>query len=525
MSQLSFSFETPSVLLSPDEIYDLADDRELLRRLKEDERLERKPAGLHARALGEYICMWSNTAPHGGLIAIGIGDKGLMSGCHKLTQEQINTIFKAGFVFCSEARTQYKKVAVLADDGSSSFVILIRVFYREDKVVLDSAGNAYVRVADEKHKLSSDETRELQIDKGQLDFEQELSILSYPEDFNLALVRRFTDGLKRVRQPLEDHSDIDLLEHRHLGRFRDGCFVPNNACVLLFGKNPLGQFPGCKVRFLRVEGEVELSGEEYNIVKDHCIEGPIPQLVEESASFIDSQLREFSRLGSDGKFFSATEYPRPAWYEALVNACVHRSYGLRNMNIFVKMFDDKLVIDSPGGFPPSITPKNIYGAHHPRNPHMIDAMFYLSLAKEHGEGTRRMRDTMEKMKLPLPEFKQTETGTGATSVRVTLRNNVKQRKFWIDSDVTHILGESLARTLTSDDERRIINFIGEHGKMNVSECLRLIPTLPKWHAAKRLLESMRLKGLLVHKHSATVARDAHAYYILPASISPQARRT
>jgi hypothetical protein len=33
---------------------------------------------------------------------------------------------------------------------------------------------------------------------------------------------------------------------------------------------------------------------------------------------------------------------------ALVNACVHRSYGLTNMNIFVKMFDDKLVIEIPG---------------------------------------------------------------------------------------------------------------------------------------------------------------------------------
>ena len=70
---------------------------------------------------------------------------------------------------------------------------------------------------------------------------------------------------------------------------------------------------------------------------------------------IGSQLREFTRLESDGKFYTASEYPQDAWYEAVVTACVHRSYNLKNMNIFVKMFDDRLVVESPGGFPPLVT--------------------------------------------------------------------------------------------------------------------------------------------------------------------------
>ena len=51
---------------------------------------------------------------------------------------------------------------------------------------------------------------------------------------------------------------------------------------------------------------------------------------------------------------------KKAWYEALVNACVHRSYNLKNMNIFIRMFDDRLEIESPGGFPPLVTPENIF---------------------------------------------------------------------------------------------------------------------------------------------------------------------
>ncbi|MBZ5622732.1 MAG: hypothetical protein LAQ69_28960 [Acidobacteriia bacterium] len=183
------------------------------------------------------------------------------------------------------------------------------------------------------------------------------------------------------------------------------------------------------------------------------------------------------------------------------------------MNIFVKMFDDKIVIESPGGFPPSITPQNIYGAHHPRNPHLMDAMFYLDLVKEHGEGTRRMRDTMSGMNLPPPEFKQTETGAGAATVRVTLRNNVKQRRFWIDTDVTKVLGESLLKTLSAD-ERSILNFIVVNGRINVSQCQRQVRSIARWHSAKQLLMKMVGKGLLEYHKDSPIERSP-AFFTLP----------
>ncbi len=40
----------------------------------------------------------------------------------------------------------------------------------------------------------------------------------------------------------------------------------------------------------------------------------------------------------------------------------------------------------------------------------MDAMFYLDLVKEHGEGTKRMRDSMSDMNLPVPEFQGTWRG-------------------------------------------------------------------------------------------------------------------
>ena len=39
------------------------------------------------------------------------------------------------------------------------------------------------------------------------------------------------------------------------------------------------------------------------------------------------------------------------------------------------MFDDRLVIESPGTFPTFVTPDNIYNMHAPRNPIIMNAMF------------------------------------------------------------------------------------------------------------------------------------------------------
>jgi len=88
------------------------------------------------------------------------------------------------------------------------------------------------------------------------------------------------------------------------------------------------------------------------------------------------------------------------------------------------------------------------------------------------EGTRRMRDTMSELDLPPPDFKQIGAGIVAPLVHVVLRNNVRQRRVWVDSDVNQILGEAAAKGL-SDDEKRALNFVAEYSRIGVSDVQRL----------------------------------------------------
>jgi len=509
---MEFEFERPKPveLFTPDEIFQQADSA-TLSKFYENSKFERKSAAIHARELAEYYSMFANTKPDGGVIAIGVRNDGTLEGCGSLQPERLNRIEQAG-QYCSDAKHASRHVPFQRKDGDQDFVILVRVFYNETRLVETADGNAFIRRGSSKYKLRNSEKMEIRASKGEISFELEpCPGMRYPMDFDQDLIGQFVEAYHSKKQLDERHSHDEVLELCHLGRRRPEGFEPNLACALAFANDPRIVVPGCRVRFLRFEGEHEGTGERFNPVKDLWIEGPVPRLIVKAAEALSTQLRDFSKLGKDGKFYTAPEYPPFAWYEAVVNACVHRSYSLRNMSIFVKLFDDRMVVESPGGFPGVVTPDNIYEISDPRNPRLMDIMFYLDFVKAAHEGARRMRDTMLEMQLPPPEFEQKEIDFHL--VRVTLRNNIKQRKVWIDADVSGLVGEAVSRSL-SDDERRVINFVAENGKINVSQVTRLT-SRTSWPAAKKLLDRLVVeRGIFERVSDESMERDPNAHYRL-----------
>jgi ATP-dependent DNA helicase RecG len=512
MEQIGFDFEYPERQtarhMSVDEIYDRMSQK-IAVDIGETDRIERKSARYSARDLGVYFSMWANTQPYGGVVIVGVENDGKVTGCNIFSDSHIDDLQRAGDIFCPDARYQCKTVPVVNSKGEADFIVVFRILYREDKLVETSAGKAFIRRGSSKRELADDEKRELQISKGQLEIERDPVTLKYPADFDIGLIKGFVDNVRRSRQMAEHHTTEQILELRRLGKNGSDGFEPNLACALLFAKDPQLIVPGCKVRFLRFDGNEEKTGREHNVVKSFWIEGSIPNLIRDSEKILEGQLREFMRLGSKGEFESTAEYPKDAWYEAVVNACAHRSYNLRNMHTVIKMFDNRLEVESPGGFPPMVTPDNIYDVHSPRNPHLMDALFYLKFVLCEHEGTRRIRDSMSKLGLPSPLFQEI-TATSAM-VRLTLMNNIEHRKQFVDSDAFEILGEEIASGLT-DQERRIVNYVAEHQTINVTEAAKL--TGVRWHTIKKRLEGLTERGVLDHIHDAVVERDRYAYFVL-----------
>ncbi|KKK47705.1 hypothetical protein LCGC14_3152480, partial [marine sediment metagenome] len=266
--QLKLNFEAkPERLLSPDEIFSQADEN-LLRKLAEDRRIERKASAFTGSKLGEYVCMWANTSPDGGLMVSGMEDDGAFGGCNRLSSQQINKLEKVPREFCPDAKVDTKRVPVRNRDAKQDFVLLFRVKYHPDLVVRTTSGKSFVRKGDSKFSLKPEEVRELQADKGEISFEQRDCNLAYPADFDEEAIGHYVAQVRESRGLSEDLSDAEVLDVRHLGRIERGTFVPSYACALLFAKDPLRLIPGCKIRFQRFEGEQERTGDKYNAVKD-----------------------------------------------------------------------------------------------------------------------------------------------------------------------------------------------------------------------------------------------------------------
>src|SRR4051812_9286385 len=97
-------------LWSVDEIYEGATG-ELLQRLYEDMRIERKAAGIKPDFLATYVSMWANNDPDGGLMAIGVEDKtGNLLGCSAKAQQLVEAEGLIRRDLVPDARLETKRV-------------------------------------------------------------------------------------------------------------------------------------------------------------------------------------------------------------------------------------------------------------------------------------------------------------------------------------------------------------------------------------------------------------------------------
>ncbi len=493
MAQLDLPFEEVAVpgenpaLWTPRDIWVRLNQR-VLEFLKEDRRFERKSARRpEFDDLATYYSTFSNT-PDGGLVVFGIEDDGTIAGCSKLSTDQLNKIESCHLNLCPMARPEFKRIAVVVD-GNEDFCYAIFVPYI-GKLVETNKSEAWIRYGESRHKMSEEEKRDFRSTRQELSFEQDTAPYKYPEDFDVRVIHDFCDAY-RIREG-RGWSNEDVLIDRHLLRRVDKTLCPTNALVLMAAKDPRLTIPGCRVRIQRFAGTEEGSGESYTPIRDRWAEGNLVTIISKASEEISDAIYNVTWLNKEGKFVTTPEYPEWAWFEALVNACVHRSYSFSGSEISIKLFSDRVEIESPGGFVPPVNENTIYHARATRNYHLMDALRYLGYVQMAREGTRRIRDSMKEYGLPDPQF--TQEALHGVVVRVTLRNDHISRKRSTDRDVATYFGVEVWRTL-QEHEIKIAAYAFRNGEIQVSEAQRL--TGRTWGTSKKDLDRLARRGILV----------------------------
>lgn len=148
----------------------------------------------------------------------------------------------------------------------------------------------------------------------------------------------------------------------------------------------------------------EKFGTEMNVIKDDIFEGTLLNMINEAIAYLDTQVKEKTYLGSDGTFVTDEEYPKFVRQELIVNAVTHRAYSITGTDIQIKMFDDHIVVESPGKLPGLVRADNIRFTHFSRNPKIAEFLKNYKFVKEFGEGVNRMCNELEQVGLKDPVY-------------------------------------------------------------------------------------------------------------------------
>ena len=247
---------------------------------------------------------------------------------------------------------------------------------------------------------------------------------------------------------------------------RDGCYT--NLGLLLSDQ--------CehKIKFAVYEGT------QKQIFKDrHEFSGSLFRQFEDLTRMIDS----YNRLSSpklDGmKRVDQRDYPVQAIREALLNALIHREYGLGGYTL-ISMFDDRMEIVSLGGLMRGVEMSDIMmGVSYLRNKRLAEIFYRLQLIEAYGTGIDKIKESYKgQAKQPVFEsspnaFKIILPKMGAKTIVKDVREDeimtlLKERGEIIRSDVEELLKVSPA-TAT-----RLLTKMVEDGQIKRSGSARAI---------------------------------------------------
>ena len=357
---------------------------------------DRKSAKISSASLVNTIISFANA--DGGLIAIGIEENGDITGINEY-QQNINELLTATINYCRPSLSLEKEYVDCIDYLGNKNRILLLSVPLDQNLYTNNRDESFLRVGDHSKKLSFDERLEFMYSKGAFNYENTPLHETSLNDLDFNFIAQYCKQIKYPKTP-EEYIEQNGYTKKILNQEK-----LTVAAVLLFAKNPQQFMPRARVRFTRYDGVEEKFGSNINVIQDRMFSGRILDVLRNTLSFVETQIKRFTNLDSDANFFSYAEYPKFVWKELIVNAIAHRDYSLRGTDIQIKMFNDHITVESPGRLPSMVRIDNIRKTHYSRNPKIAQFLFDYNYVREFGEGVNRIFKEMKEAGLKDPEYK------------------------------------------------------------------------------------------------------------------------
>lgn len=356
----------------------------------------------------------------------------------------------------------------LGAEGHSGIVLHLTI-HKSQNIVPSTDGKIYVRRSAQSLPLQNEEALErLRYDKGVVSFEDEALNVPIDEIANSTTIIEFMLDTIPTGEPRE------WVEKQKV--VRDG--RPTAAGVLLYSDNPQATLPKrSAVKILRYKTKLDAE-RDYLAFDPITVEGPIYDLIYDAVDQVKNIIEGIEKAGPAG--LERISYPEEALHEILTNAVLHRDYNVA-ADVQVRIFDNRVEIESPGRLPGHVTPANIKKTQFARNPKIVRLVnkFKNPPNKDVGEGLNTAFEAMDKLRLRNPDLVELEGSFLVVLKHESLASpeQIVMEYLAIESEITNSIGREITGIKSENSMKQVFYRLRDRGQL---EQLKIAGKRPAW---------------------------------------------
>ncbi|MGB0078535.1 MAG: ATP-binding protein [Candidatus Sulfotelmatobacter sp.] len=329
---------------------------------------------------------------------------------------------------------------------------------RTQGIIKATDGKPYVRrAAQNLPQETADEMRRLEFAKGVISFEGH----PVPADKDLVLnspvTRRFLEFVVPKAEP------ETWLRKQQL--FRED--MPTVGGLLLFAEEPQAQLPKrCGIKVYRYETQEETGFRDVLTFIPVTVEGCLYDQIKKAVEVTITEVEKIAHVGAGG--LEKISYPRETLHEIITNAVIHRDYSIAD-DVHVRIFDNRIEVQSPGRLPAHVTPKNILNERFARNGAIVRLLnkFPDPPNRDVGEGLNTAFEKMHQLGLREPSIEERDSDLLVTIYHEPLASPEQRVMKHLEKNET--IRNKKARELTyikdADQMKRILQKMAEVGEI------------------------------------------------------------
>ena len=315
-------------------------------------------AGRAAPEIAEVFCSIANT--EGGVVVFGVRKDGAIVGIQADKRDNLEQfLVNVGLNNCRPIIEPILNWMQLPDENQV-LKLCLKVDIPKSRYYVHqtSDGRFLKRVSSHRHPIPPEQLGRLLASRNLLvPFEERPALGTDIEIIDPGRIEGYYQNRFKRSFSSEGLTFERLLVNWKLADENDGRIVPTNLGVILFSERPERVLNGAYIDIAAYRGRVA-DGETSDTKR---VTGPVPEQILQVLQYFQSSplIATLSKKEATGRR-DLPAYVDIALQEAVVNAVVHREYELTGSQIIIRIFQDRVEFQNPGGLHNTLTEEALY---------------------------------------------------------------------------------------------------------------------------------------------------------------------